>query len=723
MQQQIPLTQDLVLIGGGHAHALVLRKWGMRPLPGVRLTVINPGATAPYTGMLPGHIAGHYTQAELEIDLVRLCRFAGARMIDGHATDLDPSAKTVTVSGHGVIPYDVASLDIGITADLPDLPGFSQHGIGAKPLHRYAQVWRQFLAQALATDTPTAVCVIGGGVAGVELALAMAYALRPVPQAKVSVIEAADDLTGTAAASRALLRHKLSAAGIDLHLKAQIQEITSQQVILQNGRQIPANLVVSAAGARPQDWLSTTGLPLHQGYVCVEPTLQVHSHPALFAVGDCAHLTDTPRPKAGVFAVRAAPVLYDNLIAGLSGGKLRRFTPQRRYLKLVSLGERSALAEKYQIPFSGPLLWRWKDHIDQKFMAKFQDYPEMPQPALPKSLATGVTAELGDGKPLCAGCGAKVGPAALNAIVAALPHPQRPDILRGAGDDAATLQIGGQKQVITTDHLRAFTEDPALMARITAVHALGDIWAMGAAPQAALAQIILPRMSSTLQSRMLSEIMRHAGDVFAQAGAEIIGGHTTLGSELTLGFTVTGLVSDPITLAGGRPGDVLILTRPLGSGTLLAGEMQGKANGRDVMAMLHKMSQPQGDTARILHGAHAMTDVTGFGLAGHLHAICRASNTGARIWLEAMPFYDGALELSELGIRSTLFPANLADAPLVNAKGAAGALLHDPQTAGGMLAALAPDHAEGVVDTLLQHGIGAVKIGVLTDQQGEVICT
>src|SRR6056297_3082474 len=94
----LPLTRDLVLIGGGHTHALVLRKWGMAPLPGARLTLINPGPTAPYSGMLPGHIAGHYTREELDIDLVRLARFAGARLVLARATDIDPQAQVVTTS-------------------------------------------------------------------------------------------------------------------------------------------------------------------------------------------------------------------------------------------------------------------------------------------------------------------------------------------------------------------------------------------------------------------------------------------------------------------------------------------------------------------------------------------------------------------------------------------------------------------------------------------------
>ncbi|MFB1025100.1 MAG: bifunctional NADH dehydrogenase FAD-containing subunit/selenide, water dikinase SelD, partial [Octadecabacter sp.] len=128
MKTTIPYTRDLVLVGGGHTHALVLRSWGMNPLPGVRLTVINPGPTAPYSGMLPGFVAGHYTRDELDIDLVQLARFAGARLIAGKATAIDPVGKTITVLGRPDIAYDVAAIDVGITSEMPRLAGFADFG-------------------------------------------------------------------------------------------------------------------------------------------------------------------------------------------------------------------------------------------------------------------------------------------------------------------------------------------------------------------------------------------------------------------------------------------------------------------------------------------------------------------------------------------------------------------------------------------------------------------
>jgi len=288
------------------------------------------------------------------------------------------------------------------------------------------------------------------------------------------------------------------------------------------------------------------------------------------------------------------------------------------------------------------------------------------------------------------------------------------------GDDAALLLTGGARQVITSDHLRALTDDPALMTRIAAIHALGDIWAMGAAPQAATATVILPRLTPTLMDRTLAEIMAVAGEVMAAAGAEIVGGHTSLGDELTIGFTITGLCEDePITLAGARVGDALILTKPLGSGVLMAAEMAGLARGEWVLAGFEQMTQGQGQAAQILAVAHAMTDVTGFGLAGHLLGMCEASGVGATLDLGRIPTLNGAVELATRGVQSTLFDDNRALAANLPASGKAG-LLFDPQTAGGLLAAVAPDQAKACLSGLLEAGYWAAIVGAVTDDTARV---
>ena len=713
----LPLVADLVLIGGGHAHALVLRKWAMTPLPGARLTLINPDPVAPYTGMLPGQVAGHCTRAEMMIDLVRLARFAGARLILDRATGIDRQARLVHLAGRPPVAYDLASVDIGITSDLPDLPGFGAHGVSARPLGRYAERWQDFVASAPAQPR---LVVVGGGVGGIELALASAHRLRAAGRDPVvTVLEAgATALPGLPPGTRHRLLAAAAARGVTVVVNARPVALGVGTVALADGATLASDFTLTVTGARPHGWLAATGLALTDGFIRVNACLQ-SADPQIFAAGDCAEMAGSPRPKAGVFAVRAAPVLWHNLRASLTGTALRPFRPQRDYLKLISLGDRSALACKWRLSLAGPWLWRWKDRIDRRFMAGFADYPKVARLNLPQPAIPALALALSD-QPLCGGCGAKVGPAALAAGLAVLPRPARADVIAGAGDDAAQLAHAGGVQVITTDHLRAFTHDPRLMARIAATHALGDIWAMGAAPQVALAQIILPRLAPALQARTLAE-------VFSAAGADVVGGHTSIGAELTIGFTLTGLARRPVAKSGARPGDALILTKALGTGTIMAAEMAlarlpglslpNLILGECVAAALGAMTRGQGEASALLAPhATAMTDVTGFGLAGHLMEILDASGCAASLTLAQIPCLLGAVELAAAGHASSIAPANRL-AMLGRVTGQPGprtALLYDPQTSGGLLAAVPKGQAEALVAALRISDPDAAIIGHVT---------
>ncbi|MFY0634046.1 MAG: selenide, water dikinase SelD [Vannielia sp.] len=708
MQALPSLTKDIVLVGGGHAHALLLRRLGMSPIASARLTLINPGPTAPYTGMLPGHIAGHYPLDALQIDLHRLARFAGARLIDGHATALDREAGELvvqTTAGIRRLGYDIASLDIGVTSDMPQIPGFAEHACPAKPLGAFATRWQSF------TESPGAgrVVVIGAGVAGVELAMAAHHRLAATGLSpKVALVDAGPALAALGGSARARLFETLRRAGITLHEHAAVTRIDPGEVVLAEGRALPADFIIGAGGARPHDWIATTGLALENGFIRIGEGLRTLTDPAIFAVGDCAHFDPSPRPKAGVYAVRAAPVLEENLRRAVTGGKpLRPFRPQRDYLKLVSLGEKSALGEKRGLTAAAPWVWRLKDRIDRRFMQKLTDLPQM-APDGPS-----------DEPMLCAGCGAKIAPTALKAALADLPAPERDDVVSLPGDDAAILAMEGDWQVITTDHLRGFTEDLALMSRIATVHALGDIWAMGARPQAALASVTLPRMAPPLQTRSMREVLAAASEVLRAEGAELVGGHSSMGAEVQLGFTVTGLRTEfPVGLENAQVGDALILTKPVGTGTILAADMRGAARAEWVGAALASMARPQGGPARLLATAHAMTDVTGFGLAGHLLAICEASGVSASLKLGAVPLLAGAAELATRGIRSTLYSENRAAVASRIALPAPAPpeadLLFDPQTAGGLLAAVPPGRASKLVSELQTMGFPAARIGQIT---------
>ena len=648
--------------------------------------------------------------------MVRLCRHAGARLIMDSSLDIDQSRHEIILGSRGPVGYDVASINVGITAGL-NVPGFSTYGISAKPLNAYADRWNIFKSQVVKGYTTPDVVVIGGGVAGCELAMAMAYALQAKGiSPRVTVIELGSQISGVGSKVQHQILMAMANLGIVIKTGLKVVGVTENQVLLDGHQPIAATLCVGAAGGVAQDWIAQTNLPQKDGFIKVSSDLGVVGDDALFAVGDCALMANGLLPKAGVFAVRAAPILHHNMRATLTGRKRNHWKPQKKYLKLISVGEKSAIAEKMGVAIAGRLMWLWKNKIDRAFMKRLRDFPEMVAPTVTSELAAGV-AEILATKPLCGGCGAKVGRGILSTALNNIAQPTH-NVLTGVGDDAAVLrQPNGEFQVISTDHLRSFIDDPELMTRIALVHALGDIWAMGAQPQVGLASIVLPQMSASLQQRTLLEITQVATEVLGAAGAQLVGGHTTMGAELTIGFTVTGTSKNmPLTVAGAKPGDVLILTRPIGSGVILAADMAGQADGRDVAATLAIMAQMQDREAEVLSSvAHAMTDVTGFGLAGHVHAICKASGLDASLFRDAIPIYSGARELSDAGVSSTLMPANSSDTPL---NGAHDALLYDPQTAGGLLAAVPKKQSAAVIEALIGQGCTGHIIGHLTTGTG-----
>lgn len=360
-------THSVVLVGGGHTHALVLHALKAHPLKDAQITVINPGSTAPYSGMLPGFVAGHYQRYELDIDLAALTEAVGAQWIDGRAVAMDPVSQCVRLDDGSDVPYTVASLDVGITSRMSELPGFADHAVPAKPLGPFSEAWDAYRSQ----PGEKSVAVIGGGIAGAELAMAMSFALRqgnwPV---SVHLLDRGQVLATNTAKAQARVKRALETNAIEVHENADVVSVTADGVKLVDGSSVAAEFVVGAAGATPHEWLGDTGLALSEGFVIVNESLQT-SAPAVFAVGDCAHMAHDPRPKAGVYAVRQAPVLLANLRRALAGGALQSYSPQTDYLKLVSLGGKRAFGEKNGFSASGHLMWRLKDRIDRAFMSQF----------------------------------------------------------------------------------------------------------------------------------------------------------------------------------------------------------------------------------------------------------------------------------------------------------------------------------------------------------------
>ncbi|MBT5195314.1 MAG: selenide, water dikinase SelD, partial [Rhodospirillaceae bacterium] len=514
---------------------------------------------------------------------------------------------------------------------------------------------------------------------------------------------------------------RLRARGVHVHDHAEATEVAPGRLSVTGGKTIALDEILWVTAASAPSWLADSGLDVDDaGFIQVRDTLQSTSHDDIFAAGDIAAVVNHPRPKAGVFAVRQGPPLNDNLRRVLLSQPARPFSPQENFLVLITTGDKNAVAAKWGWTAEGRWVWRWKDWIDRRFMRKFNELPEMAKEAT-AALNPGLAdkATLSDISAIamrCGGCGAKVGADVLNRALSELEPVPNEDVLIGlhSPDDAAVVQIPeGKVAVHTVDYFRAFIDDAYVFGQVAANHALSDIFAMGAEAQSALAIATVPFGLEAKVEASLREMMTGAMEVLNDAGATLVGGHTSEGPELALGFSVNGLADrDTILRKGGMaPGDVLILTKPLGTGTLFAADMQQKAKGRWIENALKSMVQSNRLAAQCLfsHGASACTDVTGFGLLGHAVEMTKASNVDVEFDMAALPIMDGALDTVRLGILSSLQPANVRLRRAIRNMAAAREnerypLLFDPQTSGGLLASIQPEAAAACLQEL--HDLG-----------------
>ncbi|MFZ9318462.1 MAG: selenide, water dikinase SelD [Vulcanococcus sp.] len=685
----------LVLAGGGHSHALVLRRWIMRPRTRpdrCLIVLVSRHSTALYSGMVPGLVAGRYPLADCRLDLRDLCRRAGVSFLQAEIQALDLASSALLLKDRPPLRFDCLSLDVGCQTRgaQQQLPA-EREPLGpqrVKPLEPFL-AW---LAQRSTGPLAAPLVIRGGGAAAVELALALrARGFEPRLRLRGDQLR-----LGSWAANRSG-EQLLRAAGIPVERQCP--------------ENAPADLACTGSVAPP--WLAAAGLPVDpsSGRVLTEASLAVCGHPRLFASGDCALIATDPRPASGVWAVRSAPLLAENLRRSLAQRQrpLRHWHPQRRALQLLGDGRGRAVA------FYGPLsfgpsrwIWRWKDRIDRPFMAGFA-------PATAMAAAEPMA---------CRGCAAKLpGPPLASALARLQGDGQVPP-----AEDAARLERNstGAWLLQSVDGFPALVDDPWLNARLTTLHACSDLWASGAKLHSLQALVTLPEASAALQEEWLVQTLAGVRSVLDPLQVPLLGGHTLEardGAGLALALSVTGTALQPNPWPKGplQAGQVLLLTRPIGTGVLFAAAMAGVADPTWIDAALETMQQSQAPLVELLasYGVQACTDVTGFGLLGHLGEMLAPAQQ-LELDVAAVPVLPGALSLLEQGMTSSLAPANaLALAQLepegsVRLRGAVTAaqrqLLVDPQTCGPLLAALPAEQAEGALEALRCSGFSEAAV-------------
>ena len=680
-----------MLAGGGHTHALLLRRWIMRPASrpaDLAVLLVNRTSTALYSGMVPGLLAGLYPREACAIDLRDLCRRAGVGFVQAEITGLDPARRELLLQGRPPLRFHTLSLNVGSETLWHAGPSATSGAVQTvKPLEPFF-AW---LERRLNNPADPQVRIRGGGAAAVEVALALrSRGLQP------ELLLRGDGLQLGCAAAHQTAERLLAEAGIPI----------------QRGVEDQAAADLACTGSRAPAWLAASGLPVQAGTgrVLTKASLMVQGWERLFASGDCAVIAADPRPPAGVWAVRAAPLLAENLrrLQADPPLPLRRWRPQRWALQLLGDGGVQGLPSPRALAVYGPFcwgpsraLWRWKDWIDRRFMQGFA-------PAAAMAAGAALMA--------CRGCAAKLPAAPLAAALGRLsPTGEAPP-----AEDAARLDVNERGELLlqSVDGFPALLDDPWLNARLTTLHACSDLWACGAQVRSLQAVVTLPEAAPAVQEEWLLQSLAGVRSVIDPLGATLLGGHTLEGRDgagLGLSLAVNGAVLPQRYWPKGplAAGQVVLLTRPIGTGVLFAAAMAGAAKPAWLDTALAVMQQSQAPLVEILaaHGCQACTDITGFGLLGHLGEMLGPGQQVA-IDPDAIPALPGALELLEQGLSSSLAPANARalvalDGPIALNRTASAAeqqLWIDPQTCGPLLAALPAAAAQGALKAIRAAG-------------------
>ncbi len=696
-------VKRLVLVGGGHTHALLLKMLSMKPIAGLELILVSPEGLTAYTGMLPSHIAGHFNYHDMHIDLRQIAKAAGASFYQDEVALINADRKELLFRQRPPLSFDLLSINVG--SEPSPIPGDSLNVIGIKPV-------KYFMEHVLSLSPLAPIIIAGGGLGGIEIALN----LRARGFSDISLVHSgAALLSQYSLALQSRIKAILLNKGIKLELSTRVERAEEGKAFLSNGKVLNFLGLYRATDARAPAWLAQSELAVDaKGFLKVDPYLRALGRSYIFAAGDCAGIEGLPRAKAGVFAVRAAKPLYRNIRRYVSAQSLKPIKLQKDHLLILTLGDKRAIAIRRGFSVEGNWVWAWKRKIDQKFMAKFQKL-KAPMPLM-------------KAEPMrCQGCGAKFEGSGLRAVIKSLQKAY-PNTLPegGAADDVAVIEVPHVSQLLQSlDFITAFIDDPYIFGRIAANHAANDIFAKGVSMQSALALANLPHKTQASGRSDLLQLMGGVLEQLSLSHSVLLGGHSSETTQLGLGLQVQAWVQGAWKRKQGlKAGDVLILTKPLGTGILFAGQHLAPADAID--SCLLELVQSQHSLAKIIRrdSVHGSTDITGFGLLGHLGEMAGGDRPLIALKPLSIPLYPAVGDLIARGVRSTLLEANIryAHEQLHIAESFTPAdlvYLCDPQTSGPILISVEAAHGESVLAAIRAEGFRhASIIGELQKNSG-----
>lgn len=727
--EEIPITNDLVLIGGGHSHLSVLMKLSKRPINGNRITLITNEIDTPYSGMIPGYIEGIYSWRDSHIDLYRLCLKLNVRFIHAEVERVSAHEKEIYFKDRPKIKFDVLSINTGIQSNNREIKGAAKYCLPVKPISKLAN---NFLNKITNFKS---IAFIGGGAGSVELALAIKKRFLNINQdIKITIITGKRGLLSTFPQKTKLTSLKtLEKFKIDIIEYKRVLEVKPKQIILSDKSMLKIDKAILSTNSMTPKWLAKSDILLTKdNYILVNKSFQTN-YKYVFASGDVIDFNNQNLKKAGVFAVRSGKPLAINIKQFILGKKLVEYKFNKNYLALIGTSKRSAIATKYNLTFNSRFFFYLKKYIDQNFIKKFSDFKIRKKFTL-EALKTDVLnifvkhkEKITDKNDImqCKGCAAKV---PLNALKQALPK----DIV-STSEDAVSVP-GYPELYQTVDMISSIITDPFLLGKIAANHSISDMVSVNSKITSAMMILQLPLSKTEINSRDLEQVLLGANEIFKTIDCPLIGGHTMIGKDKDpiIGFSILGQKQKKIKIVKNRrkikTKDLLILTEKIGSGLIFAGINNYLIDSyfqTDVIKQMIKGNLNFGKISNHLN-ILSMTDITGFGLANHLLNLIKRDNskTGLTIYPNKIPLFEGVNECLNKDIKSSLFKSNydIAQKDIIykRDKSKLDNILYDPQTVGGIAFIIPQEEKYKHFKVLKENNIKFTEIGFVNNIENKI---
>ena len=708
------IEEDLVLLGAGHANIEVLRKLGMNPQKGLRVTIISNKYLSTYSGMVPSYIEGNYNWNEINTDLAQLCNNYSHRLIISSITKVDTLKKLVYLKNRPPICYDLLSINLGIQSDKSKIVGSDKFALQLKPISEIKKTTDKILTFNK-SNPKNNVILIGAGAAGVEVALALSSRFKKnnIKNNIILLSKNKSILKGYNYFAQKNCKKELLKNNIKVIFNAKVNKISKEYIVYNNNIKMYGKFPILCTAASPIDLLKKSNLPLNKkGSIEVNNYLLVKGTTNIFAAGDIAEIKGYITTKAGVFAVKQGKILFKNIVRKLHKKKLIKYYPQKSYLSLIGLPNKNALAVKSLFSFKSNFLWYLKKYIDNKFIKKY---------SIKNEIKSDITFNKDPFKfeMQCKGCGNKVPQSVLKSVF-------KKNILNGSLDADKITATKNLYQ--STDIISSIINDPYKLGMLSAKHALNDILASNSKALSSQMIVSMPPALNKINIRDLTQLKKGAEVIMKKSVCDITGGHTYSSNDdqIYIGYSIVGR-QKTINKQNYFSEGFVYMTGHIGTAIIFAAIEQKILSGAYSKQVIKEMTASNHKIYELLckNNVNMITDISGFGLAIHLYnLILRFPRLkGIELSINQVPIYPGVELALSKNVKSSLNDANknyiISKLNHSNKDHKLSNILYDPQTAGGFVF-IVNDNKEKILNDFSKNNIDLSLIGKIKNTNKKI---